>query len=268
MDVRPKPGQSVDDFMEELDREIDEDAMKREEVSVVVEPSSGELSVVEEEEAEAPRPGRPLLLQPAPGQCVDDFMEELDGQMNEEDMSREEWDALYAELLSEERAVHEEEREVDEAVQRANRIAQLSPAPEPRKDVECTKMGTPCSPKWDDDWIEAVDKTEEEVGHRCCGARVNGVYPCELEASHENGRCRFHGGGLGSGAQKGNTNARIHGLYSRRLQQCGGHCPHWNTCPFAGEDVKSLPEAKRPLCTFEEQEMDMLRKMEIGRAHV
>ena len=29
------------------------------------------------------------------------------------------------------------------------------------------------------------------------------------------GRCKFHGGAAGSGAQKGNQNARTHGLYSR-----------------------------------------------------
>ncbi|MBN4046843.1 hypothetical protein JYT90_00840 [bacterium AH-315-P07] len=159
-------------------------------------------------------------------------------------------------------------REIDEenAEQRSKRLAQLVPPTSPKTDPVYTKLGTPISPLWDEEWVAEVDTTEAELGHRCCGARVNEIYPCELEASNKNGRCRFHGGGLGSGAQKGNTNARIHGLYARRLQQCGGHCPHWNTCPFAGDDIKKLPEAKRPACTFEEQELDHLRTLD-SRAH-
>ena len=129
-----------------------------------------------------------------------------------------------------------------------------------------TERGTPISPQWDDEWIACVEKTEETIGKRCCGARVNEIFSCELEASNKNGRCRFHGGGLGSGAQKGNTNARIHGLYARRLQQCGEHCAHWQSCPFAGNDVRKLPQPKRPHCTYEIQEMEHLRALD-SQAH-
>jgi hypothetical protein len=158
----------------------------------------------------------------------------------------------------------DEKEEPWEVEARLYRIAQLRPAPKekPKKDVVHTKMGTPCSPKWDDEWVTFVEKTEETVGHRCCGAHATDNAPCELESTSKNGRCRFHGGGLNVGAPKGNTNAQIHGLYAKRVQQCGAHCPNWNNCPYAGEDIKSLAESKRPNCFYETQEMDALRKLE------
>ena len=146
---------------------------------------------------------------------------------------------------------------------RLARVAELRPKDtSTRKKTVHTKLGTPCSPKWEKDWIAEVEKTEEKLGHRCCGAHALDEFPCELESTSENGRCRFHGGGLGIGAPKGNSNARIHGLYARRLQQCGPHCPRWNTCPYAGEDVKALPESKRPNCFYETEELEALRKLD------
>ena len=125
-----------------------------------------------------------------------------------------------------------------------------------------TKLGTPCSKKWDAEWIELVDKCEAALGHRCCGAHAPDDLPCEVISDHRNGRCRFHGGIVGIGAPEGNTNARIHGLYSRRLQTCGEHCPMWQTCPLAGDDIAKMAAAKRPLCPYEQTEHDLLSKLE------
>jgi len=85
-----------------------------------------------------------------------------------------------------------------------------------------------------------VNAAEQELGRRICGARTMAGTPCTLEANHENGRCRFHGGFDLTGAPKDNRNAVLHGLYSRRLQVCGSHCPQWTTCPLSGEDVERL----------------------------
>ena len=125
-----------------------------------------------------------------------------------------------------------------------------------------TKLGTPCSKKWDAEWIEQVNITEKELGHRCCGAHAPDNYPCQLTSNHPNGRCRFHGGTYGIGAPKQNTNARIHGLYSRRLQTCGDHCPQWKTCPLAGSDILKLRANQRPLCAYEQAEHDLLTQLE------
>jgi len=150
--------------------------------------------------------------------------------------------------------------------QMEQRIEQLKPRTQPADSIPTgrshTQMGTPCSPKWDQDWIDLLEQTEQKVGHRCCGAHAPDEAPCQLESTSKNGRCRFHGGGLNSGAQKGNTNARIHGLYARRIQQCGAHCPQWKTCPYAGDDVKKMPETNRPNCYFEERELKALRQLD------
>jgi hypothetical protein len=169
--------------------------------------------------------------------------------------------------LAEDLAMLEKEREAYRDRERLKRIAELQPAPRSRKDVVHTPMGTPCSPTWEPEWIEAVEKSEQELSRRCCGAHAPDERPCSLESNSKNGRCRFHGGGLGVGAPKGNSNARIHGLYARRIQQCGTHCPQWKTCPYAGDDVKALPEAKRPHCVYEREEMDTLRELDAS-AHV
>ena len=148
-------------------------------------------------------------------------------------------------------------------MERLTLLSKLNPKPDPQpKNVRMTSKGTPCSPQWDDDWIDLVDETEQRLEHRCCGAHAPDEMPCELQASSKNGRCRFHGGGLKSGAQKGNTNAVIHGLYSRRLQHCGDHCPLWKTCPYAGKDIKALEAKKRPACFYETEELDALCKLE------
>ncbi|MFP6583371.1 MAG: HGGxSTG domain-containing protein, partial [Candidatus Hydrogenedentota bacterium] len=125
-----------------------------------------------------------------------------------------------------------------------------------------TQRGTPCSKKWEPDWCETVEATEDKLNRRCCGAHAPDGMPCQLQSNHKNGRCRFHGGIDGIGAPKGNTNAQLHGLYSRRLRQCGSHCPQWKTCLFAGKDVERLDPKKRPICAYEQQEYDLLNKLD------
>ncbi|HPO16190.1 MAG TPA: hypothetical protein PLI09_22335, partial [Candidatus Hydrogenedentes bacterium] len=72
-----------------------------------------------------------------------------------------------------------------------------------------------------------------------------------LAPEHKNGRCRFHGGFDLTGAQPGNRNAVIHGLYSRTLQRCSPKCPNWTHCPLAMPQVAELPPAKAPTCPYE-----------------
>jgi len=118
-------------------------------------------------------------------------------------------------------------------------------------DTTHTDMGTPCSPRWDDEWIAAVNAAETKAERRICGARTCANTPCTLEPNHDNGRCRFHGGFDLTGAQPGNRNAVIHGLYSRTLQHCAPHCAVWKTCPLSGEDVCKLPQSEVPTCPYE-----------------
>lgn len=51
---------------------------------------------------------------------------------------------------------------------------------------------------------------------RRCGARTRQGTPCRAPAVRNKERCRMHGGAKGSGAPKGNKNALVHGLYSRK----------------------------------------------------
>lgn len=115
-----------------------------------------------------------------------------------------------------------------------------------------TALGTPCSRRWDAPWIVAVDAAELKLERRICGARCTDGTPCTLASNHPNGRCRFHGGFDLTGAQPGNRNAVLHGLYSRQLQVCGQHCPRWKHCPLAGDDVHKLPGPKKPICAYEQ----------------
>lgn len=54
-----------------------------------------------------------------------------------------------------------------------------------------------------------------------CGARTkhNNGLPCRLAAIRGKKRCRVHGGGKGSGAQLGNTNAMSHGMTTRKIKE-------------------------------------------------
>jgi hypothetical protein len=47
-----------------------------------------------------------------------------------------------------------------------------------------------------------------------CGARTRNATACQAPAVSGKARCRMHGGAAGSGAPKGNRNARKHGRYS------------------------------------------------------
>jgi glucans biosynthesis protein len=52
------------------------------------------------------------------------------------------------------------------------------------------------------------------LGSRRCGALTRSGDRCRAPAVKDKLRCRKHGGGICSGAPKGNRNARKHGLYS------------------------------------------------------
>lgn len=51
-----------------------------------------------------------------------------------------------------------------------------------------------------------------------CGASTRSGKPCAAPAVAGAARCRMHGG-KGSGAPKGNQNARTHGLYDQVMQE-------------------------------------------------
>ncbi len=103
-----------------------------------------------------------------------------------------------------------------------------------------TARGTPCARTWDEDWADAVEQRETELGRRICGARTIGGTPCTLPSDHASGRCRHHGGFPLTGARPDNRNGIVHGLYSRRLMVCGTHCPAWQSCPMGGGATFSL----------------------------
>ena len=124
-----------------------------------------------------------------------------------------------------------------------------------------TTHGTPCSPRWSDAWIDAVETVETQLNRRICGAIALDGTPCRLSSTSLTGRCRFHGGGNGVGAPRGNSNALIHGLYSRRLARCRRECPMWNYCPYANADVENLDAKHRPHCHYERAEYNRLLEL-------
>ena len=50
-----------------------------------------------------------------------------------------------------------------------------------------------------------------------CGAKTRRGTACQSPAVDGKKRCRMHGGATGSGAPKGNTNAKKHGAYCDQL---------------------------------------------------
>jgi len=114
-----------------------------------------------------------------------------------------------------------------------------------------TQLGTPHSPAWDAAHIALVEAAELQLNRPICGARTLSGKPCLLAPNHENGRCKYHGGFNLTGAQPGNRNAVVHGLYSRAIQTCGDHCPMWKTCPCAAPEVMKLDPKDRPQCPYE-----------------
>lgn len=53
------------------------------------------------------------------------------------------------------------------------------------------------------------------LSSRRCGAKTRSGKPCQAPAVQGKKRCRMHGGALGTGAPRGNSNAVKHGLYTR-----------------------------------------------------
>jgi len=93
--------------------------------------------------------------------------------------------------------------------------------------AKTTAFGTPYAPAWKSDHIAQVEKTELKLHRRICGARMPDNKPCRCAPRHANGRCRRHGGFKRTGAQPGNKNAIVHGLYSQ--------APHINCFRNKGE---------------------------------
>jgi len=114
-------------------------------------------------------------------------------------------------------------------------------------------------------WFERVNALEHELGRRICGGVCPDGTPCRRTSTHSSGRCSHHGGNHLTGAPKGNENARIHGLYSRRLQRCGESCVLWGACPFAEDDLLEIPLNNRPNCVYEQTEYDRLVDHYIGK---
>jgi hypothetical protein len=122
-----------------------------------------------------------------------------------------------------------------------------------------TNLGTPIARTWDPAWIEEVNKVESLLQKRICGAATTEGWPCKEAPKSDNGRCLRHGGSPNIGGQKGNQNARVHGLYAQRLQTCGSHCLQWQGCPHASEQILKLPADERPNCILEQEEYALLR---------
>ena len=123
-----------------------------------------------------------------------------------------------------------------------------------------TTLGTPTAPAWTAEWLARVEAEETALGRRICGAMTLSMGPCKLASDHPSGRCRYHGGVPTVGPPSENQNARIHGLYARRLQRCGPQCPLWNSCAYAGKDVEELDPKDRPICAYERDEYAALIK--------
>jgi len=128
-----------------------------------------------------------------------------------------------------------------------------------------TDHGTPRAKGWPLEWFERVNALEHELGRRICGGVCADGAPCRRASTHSSGRCTHHGGNHLTGAPKGNENARIHGLYSRRLQRCGERCVLWDACPFAEADLLEIPLSNRPNCVYEQTEYDRLVEHYVGK---
>jgi len=128
-----------------------------------------------------------------------------------------------------------------------------------------TDLGTPGAGGWPLVWFERVNGLEHELGRRICGGVCADGAPCRRVSTHSSGRCSHHGGNHLTGAPKGNENARIHGLYSRRLQRCGESCVLWGACPFAEDDLLEIPLSNRPNCVYEQTEYDRLVDHYVGK---
>ena len=57
--------------------------------------------------------------------------------------------------------------------------------------------------------------TATMLASRRCGAKTRSGTSCRSPAVHGKKRCRMHGSAPGSGAPRGNQNARKHGLFTK-----------------------------------------------------
>jgi hypothetical protein len=67
---------------------------------------------------------------------------------------------------------------------------------------------------------ESYFETEDQPSvSAVCGARTRSGEPCDRTPEPDKRRCRLHGGAPGSGAPRGNTNAKKHGRYSDKSRE-------------------------------------------------
>jgi len=78
-----------------------------------------------------------------------------------------------------------------------------------QEEVRTTPRGTPCARSWDDAWIARVERREDDLDRRICGARTIGHASCPAVSDHASGRCGHHGGFALTGAPDGNRNAAV-----------------------------------------------------------
>lgn len=65
----------------------------------------------------------------------------------------------------------------------------------------------------------AVENEEQPSQLPTCGARTRSGAPCDRPPEPGRRRCRIHGCAPGTGAPRGNTNARRHGLYTAQSRE-------------------------------------------------
>ena len=66
-----------------------------------------------------------------------------------------------------------------------------------------------------DDGRSSSGNSDAMLSSRRCGAKTRSGEPCRAPAARGKKRCRMHGGAPGTGAPRGNKNARTHGRYTR-----------------------------------------------------
>jgi glucans biosynthesis protein len=65
--------------------------------------------------------------------------------------------------------------------------------------------------------LDSQNNPMQQAAAPRCGAKTRRRTPCQAPAIRGKTRCRMHGGAPGSGAPKGNQNARKHGFYSAEM---------------------------------------------------
>ena len=67
--------------------------------------------------------------------------------------------------------------------------------------------------------LRSSETREQPSEPPTCGARTRSGAPCDRAPEPGRRRCRVHGGAAGTGAPRGNTNAKKHGRYSAKSRE-------------------------------------------------